>query len=200
MASLLIDDLNKSNLKVINFYKNEKQLIKSACKNSREAQRLLYEKHAPKMLSVCRQYIKDIHFAEEAMLNGFFKVFKNLKTFKFEGSFEGWVRKIMVRESISFLRKKQRLVFVEDYDNTFVADVVVIETDLDVHHLQRMIDSLPEGYKTVFVMYAIEGYKHKEIAELLQISESTSKNQLFKARKVLQERIVKEKIMENGTN
>ncbi len=187
-------------MKVINFYKNEKKLIKGVCKGDRAAQRFLYEKHAPKMLSICRQYIKDVHFAEEVMLNGFFKVFKNIETFKFEGSFEGWVRKIMVRESISFLRKKQRLVFTDDVENTFVSEVTVIETALDVHHLQQMIDELPEGYKTVFVMYAIEGYRHKEIAELLQISESTSKSQLFKARRALQERLVEEKIMENGTN
>ncbi len=95
-------------MKVIQLYKNETKLIKRAQTNNREAQHVLYELHAPKMLSVCRYYIKDLQHAEEAMLNGFFKVFKNLKHFKSEGSFEGWIRRIMVRESISFLRQQKK--------------------------------------------------------------------------------------------
>ena len=99
-------------MKVIQLYKNESKLIKKAIQNNREAQHVLFELHAPKMLSVCRYYIKDTQHAEEAMLNGFFKVFSNLKRFKGEGSFEGWIRKIMVRESISFLRQKKILNFL----------------------------------------------------------------------------------------
>ena len=95
-------------MKVIQFYKNETQLIKKAAKQHRDAQQQLYVQYAPKMLSVCRRYIKDVHFAEEAMLSGFLKVFLNLNTFKFEGSFEGWVRRIMVNESISFIRKEKK--------------------------------------------------------------------------------------------
>ena len=98
-------------LKVIQLYKNESSLIKKAVANNREAQHLLYELHAPKMLSICRYYIKDIQHAEDTMLHGFFKVFSNLKSFKNEGSFEGWVRRIMVREAISFLRKQKHVEF-----------------------------------------------------------------------------------------
>jgi RNA polymerase sigma factor (sigma-70 family) len=179
----------KSFLKVIQLHNNESTLIQSAVRNDREAQRVLYDMYAPKMLSVCRYYIKDMQHAEEAMLNGFFKMFKNLENFRFEGSFEGWVRRIMVRESISFLRQQRHIEFpvetVEysnDYDNT-------LHINVEVDQLQHLIDSLPEGYKMVFIMYAIEGYKHHEIASMLQITEGTSKSQLFKARKMLQEKL-----------
>ena len=180
---------NQLFLKVIHLYKNEALLLKKARRNDRDAQHVLFEIHAPKMLSVCRYYIKDIQQAEEAMLNGFFKVFQNLKSFKNEGSFEGWIRRIMIRESISFLRKKKSVEFVtqeiHDQDDQYNS----IESNLEVSEIQQLIDELPEGYRMVFVMYAIEGYKHHEIATLLNISESTSKTQLFKARKVLQQKI-----------
>ena len=178
-------------MKTITFYNNEKQLIKKAASGKREAQQRLYDKYAPKMLSVCRQYIKDIHFAEDVMINGFVNVFKHLNSFRHEGSFEGWIRRIMIRESISYLRKKQFVVFddevIQENDNSHIS----ISTALDVAHIQGLIDQLPEGYRMVFVLYAVEGYKHHEIAALLQISESTSKSQLFKARKVLQKQLEK---------
>ncbi len=164
-------------------------MLKKAIAGNRQAQRTIYEKFAPKMLSVCRQYIKDVQFAEDVMINGFVKVFKNLKSFEHRGSFEGWIRKIMVRESISYLRKKQFVV----YDDAIFEknDVGITETEsiLDIEHIQDLIDSLPEGYKMVFVLYAVEGYKHHEIAKMLKISEGTSKSQLFKARKMLQENL-----------
>jgi RNA polymerase sigma-70 factor (ECF subfamily) len=176
-------------LKVISLYKNEKTLLERAIKNNREAQHVLFEMHAPKMLSVCRYYIKDLQFAEEAMLNGFFKVFSNLKNFKATGSFEGWIRKIMVRECISYLRQQKKLEFpVEEFDfnNGYSNN---INTEIEVEQIQLLIDALPEGYKMVFVMYAIEGYKHHEIANMLNITEGTSKSQLFKARNLLQQKI-----------
>jgi RNA polymerase sigma-70 factor (ECF subfamily) len=179
----------KSLLKVIQLYKNEKALIKKALRKNREAQKMLFEMHSPKMLSVCRYYIKDLQHAEEVMLNGFFKVFSNLKNFKNEGSFEGWIRRIMVNESISFLRKQKKIeLLVEDVEIQYdYSDDT--ETEIDAEDIQRLIDNLPEGYKMVFVMYAIEGYKHHEIAERLNISVGTSKSQLFKARKLLKQQI-----------
>lgn len=171
-------------------YKNEATLIKGALKNNRDAQHTLFEIHSPKMLSVCRYYIKDIQHAEEAMLNGFFKVFTKLNSYKNKGSFEGWIRKIMVRESISMLRKLAKVEFPTEeivsndtYNNISIA--------IDVAQIQQLIDKLPEGYRIVFVMYAIEGYKHQEIAKELNISEGTSKSQLFKARKLLQQQMNK---------
>ncbi|MEP5339229.1 MAG: RNA polymerase sigma factor [Algibacter sp.] len=190
----------KSFLKVIQLHKNESLLIKKAIKNNREAQQVLYDLHAPKMLSVCRYYIKDLQHAEEAMLNGFFKVFSNLKSFKNEGSFEGWIRRIMVRESISFLRTQKQIEFPIDDINYKTEFTNNIKTNIEVAEIQQLIDALPEGYKMVFVMFAIEGYKHYEIAEILNISEGTSKSQLFKARKMLQGKIKKLNNTSYGTN
>lgn len=185
-------------MKVIQF-NNEKQLIKRAIKGNRDAQRKLYDQHSSKMLSVCRYYVKDVHQAEEAMCNGFLKVFTKLDTYNNKGSFEGWIRKIMVRESISYLRTRKDLYFSEDGIIEHNESINNIQTNLEVEHIQQLIDELPEGYRVVFVMYAIEGYKHKEIAETLGISESTSKSQLFKARKQLQAQLKKE-LENNGTN
>src|SRR5690606_8344091 len=179
----------KSFLKVIKLYQNKDALIKKAAHNNREAQQVLFDMYAPKMLSICRYYISDLHFAEDVMLHGFFKVFTHLKGFKNEGSFEGWIRRIMVRESISFLRKQKHIEFsIEDlkYENDYDDS---LSTAMDVADIQKLIDGLSEGYRIVFVMYAIEGYKHHEIASMLNITEGTSKSQLFKARKILQEKI-----------
>ena len=174
-------------MKVIPLYKNERQLIARAAKNNREAQQQLYKKFSGKMLSVCRMYTKDVQHAEEVMLNGFLKVFTHISDFKSDGSFEGWIRRIMIREAISFLRRQKKLEFQEEVilNESFNN----IQSDIDVEHIQRLIDGLPEGYRVVFVMYAIEGYKHQEIAELLNITPGTSKSQLFKARKMLQEKL-----------
>jgi len=177
-------------LKIISLHNNEKQLIKKSIKGDQQAQKLLYEKFSPKMLGVCRQYIKDLHFAEDVMVNGFVKMFNHLGSYQYKGSFEGWVRSIMVRESISFLRKKQFVVY--DDDAVEVREEVlgpISDGLLDMEYVQYLIDGLPEGYKAVFLLYAIEGYGHKEIAEMLAISEGTSKSQLFKARKMLQENL-----------
>ncbi|WP_298506117.1 RNA polymerase sigma factor [uncultured Maribacter sp.] len=185
-------------MKIISFYKNETQLIKKAVSGNREAQRFIYDTYAPKMLGVCRQYIKDMQFAEDVMVAGFLKVFSKLDSFKHQGNFEGWIRKIMIRESISYLRKKQFVV----YDDEIIEKNTIVDygndTVLEVEYIQNIIDDLPQGYKMVFVLFAIEGYKHKEIAEMLEISESTSKSQLFKARLLLQKKLREQNIIGYG--
>lgn len=141
------------------------------------------------MLGVCRQYIKDIQFAEDVMVSGFVRVFSHLGSFKQQGSFEGWVRRIMVNECISHLRKRQFVVFD--------GEVLEARSDLsdcshdqyEAEYLQSLIDDLPEGYRMVFLLYAVEGYRHHEIAGILGISEGTSKSQLHKARRMLQENL-----------
>ncbi|SHJ47056.1 RNA polymerase sigma factor [Pseudozobellia thermophila] len=181
-------------MKIIPFYKNEKQLIRKSISGHRDAQQRLYEKYAPIMLSVCRRYVKDLQFAEDVMVTGFVKVFKNLESYRGDGSFEGWVRKIMVRESISYLRKHQFVVF----DNCVFEEAALQvdkEDPLDVEYIQHLIDALPEGYRTVFVLYAVEGYKHQDIAQILGIAESTSKSQLSKARKWLQEKLKQQNVI-----
>lgn len=144
------------------------------------------------MLGVCRRYIKDTHFAEDVMIEGFVKVFQSLGSFRHEGSFEGWVRRIMVRQAIDFLRKREFIVFEDELQESEAgpeepSDVLLLD------QIERWVEALPEGCKTVFYLYAVEGYKHTEIAELLNISENTSKTQLYKARKALRQRIIRQK-------
>ncbi|KQC32801.1 RNA polymerase sigma-70 factor [Nonlabens sp. YIK11] len=177
-------------MKVIQLYTNEKKLIEKAAQGDRKAQRRLYDKHAGKMLSVCRQYISPIETAEEIMLNGFFKVFTKLETFNHEGSFEGWVRRIMIRECLNFLRKKDPFKWSSEIDEGKFEDEPEEEAeDVPLDQIQQCIDQLPDGYKSVFVMYVIDGLKHHEIATMLGISENTSKSQFRKARLLLQEEI-----------
>lgn len=188
-------------MKIRSLHKNYSSLIAKAKKGNRRAEHELFELFAPKMLSICRQYLKNNDVAEEVMLSGFLKVFNNLKNFAGEGSFEGWIRRIMVNESISQLRKDKRLLFKDDVEiENSISQVTYLETELEVAEIQVLIDNLPDGYKTVFVLYAVEGYKHGEIAELLQISESTSKTQLFKARRMLQANLNKQNIISYGTH
>lgn len=176
-------------MKVIPLHIDQKRLIKKAIKQDRAAQKTIYERHSPKMLSVCRLYIKDAHFAEDVMLRGFFKVFKNLKSFGHNGSFEGWIRRIMVHEAIDFLRAKKQLDFSASLEEEHQLSSTIDSKDSETDYIQRLIDNLPEGYRVVFVMYAVEGYKHREIADALGIAVGTSKSQLAKARKMLQRQL-----------
>lgn len=134
------------------------------------------------------------------MLNGFFKAFINLSNFKNEGSFEGWLRKIMVREAISFLRQEKKVEFSMEEVVVKPEQTNNIQSEIEVNEIQQYIDELPEGYKMVFMMYVIEGYKHHEIASLLNINEGTSKSQLYKARQLLQERINKSNAINTVTD
>jgi RNA polymerase sigma-70 factor (ECF subfamily) len=188
-------------MKVINLHQEEKQLIELAVKNNRQAQQQLYVKFSPKMLSVCRQYVNDIHRAEDVMITAFMKVFTNLNKFEFNGSFEGWIRRIMVNECIDFIRVKKNIFQLQDIDNVILSEAEDSEEmeDFSTDEIQLLIDSLPDGCKTVFNLYAIEGYKHKEIAELLNIKEGTSKSQFANARKLLQAQVLKLKNKQNGT-
>lgn len=186
-------------LKIISFYKNDRVLVRKAAAGNSRAQHTIFEKYSPKMLGVCRQYIRDIHFAEDVMIKSFVKVFNRIETYRGEGSFEGWIRRIVIRECISFLRKKQFVVFDDEVIHKKPPMGHIPTTEVDVEHLQRIIDDLPEGYKMVFVLFAIEGYKHSEIAAMLDISESTSKSQLFKAKRILQDQILKQKVLGYGT-
>ena len=169
-----------------------------AVESNRQAQQMIYTKFSPKMLSVCRQYVKDIHHAEDLMITAFMKVFTHLKNFESKGSFEGWIRRIMVNECISYIRAQKKVSFLEDeyYKEDSFNN---IESNLSVDDIQFLIDSLPEGYKMIFNLFAIEGYKHQEIADMLGISESTSKSQVFHARKMLQEQVLKLKNFSHGT-
>lgn len=175
-------------MKVINLYQQENEIIALAVKNNRQAQQCIYSKYASKMLSVCRQYIKDIPLAEDIMITAFTKVFVNLERFENKGSFEGWIRRTMINECISFIRVQKKVHFVED---TVIFENVDNDSDIQfsMEDIQALIDSLPDGYKIVFNLFVIEGYKHKEIASMLGIKEGTSKSQFAHARKILKSQI-----------
>lgn len=182
---------------VIKLYQIEKELIQLAAENNRRAQQELYLRFSPRMLGVCRQYCKDLHVAEDIMITAFMKVFTNLKKFNHEGSFEGWIRRIMINECISYFRTQKKVNFIED-ENYIVESYIEDEGQFSVDEILFLIDKLPVGYKMVFNLYAIEGFKHQEIAAILGISEGTSKSQLSRGRKMLQEQITKLNY-ENGT-
>jgi RNA polymerase sigma-70 factor (ECF subfamily) len=188
-------------MKVIHLHQEEKKLIALAVDNNRQAQQRIYTQFSPKMLSVCRQYVKDIHRAEDVMITAFMKVFTNLNKFEHSGSFEGWMRRIMVNECIDFIRVKKNVFQHQDIDNVILSELEESEemNDFSANEIQLLIDFLPDGCKMIFNLYAIEGYKHKEIAQLLNIKEGTSKSQLANARKLLQAQIVELKKKQNGT-
>lgn len=183
-------------MKIIPLHTDIKKTIIKATKNDRMAQKMIYDRFAPKMLSVCRMYVNDLHFAEDVMVKGFFKVFQHLDKFKHEGSFEGWIRKIMVRESIDYLRSLKKMDFTIGTDGVdIMEDTQQMNLRAEDEYVQFVLDGLPEGYRAVFMMSVIEEYSHQEIAQLLDISEGTSRSQLFKAKRMLRERL---KENENG--
>jgi RNA polymerase sigma-70 factor (ECF subfamily) len=165
----------------------ESELINQVQNNNRAAQKQLFDQFSPTMLSTCRQYIKDLHNAEDVMLCAFMKVFQNINQYRNDGSFEGWIRKIMIRESLSFLRSKKELNFIEDASQSVLS--VVSDSYEISNDYQKLIDDLPKGCRYIFVLSVIEGYKHQKIAEMLNISVGTSKSQLAYAKKLLKQQI-----------
>ncbi len=165
----------------------ESELINQVQNNNRAAQKQLFDQFSPTMLSTCRQYIKDLHNAEDVMLCAFMKVFQNINQYRNEGSFEGWIRKIMIRESLSFLRSKKELDFIEDASQSVLS--VVSDSYEISNDYQKLIYDLPKGCRYIFVLSVIEGYKHQEISEMLNISVGTSKSQLAYAKKLLKQQI-----------
>lgn len=169
----------------------EKQLIQDALKGNRNSYKTLYDKYAPVMMTVCRRYAKNQQEAEDFLQDGFLKVFKNLHQFQFSGSFEGWIRRIMVNTALKAVTKKSyknEYVGIEDYQHEPVEAEVI--SKLNAEEILKLVNDMAEGYRIVFNMYVIEGYSHKEIAEHLNVEESTSRSQLVKARRWLQEKIL----------
>jgi RNA polymerase sigma-70 factor (ECF subfamily) len=169
----------------------DSDLIKGCISGNRKYQEKLYETYSSKMYSVCLRYCSNSDDAQDVLQDGFVKVFKNLEKFREEGSFEGWVRKIFVNTAIEHYRKKANLVSItesievtqEDYNWSGFDQL--LEKDL-----LKIIKRLSPGYRTVFNMYVVEGYSHKEIAQLLNINEGTSKSQLARAKAILQKMIL----------
>jgi RNA polymerase sigma-70 factor (ECF subfamily) len=171
-------------------------LVKEAKKGSAAAQKCIFDQWAPKMSLVCRRYVKSPEDAEELMLDGFFKFFRNIGTFEYHGdaALFAWLKRIMINECLMFLRKKNLFVLVSDSN----AEDTGIEEEalnrLSAAEIFNLICLLPTGYRTVFNLYEVEGMAHKEIASLLGISEGTSKSQLSKAKVLLQKMLSQNEI------
>lgn len=183
---------------IIPLFTSETQLVKALQKADPKAQKRLYEKYAPKMLTICRRYLADDMEAEDVMIDGFMKIFEKVVDFRLEGSFEGWMKRLMVNEALMALRSKRKEGIGIEYDKMMEAEnPTEVDTSLEAEELMTLVMSLPTGFRTVFNLYAIEGYSHAEIAEKLGISEGTSKSQLSRARVILQQMIAKTDI-QNG--
>jgi RNA polymerase sigma-70 factor (ECF subfamily) len=169
----------------------EYELIKGCIRQDARCQRMLFDRYAGKMMSVCLRYANDSMEAEDMIQDAFIKVFQYLGQFKFEGAFEGWIRRIVVNTAIRHLEKK-KMHFKDIDDNSYNAPQIDPQayTHLGEDDLMKLISQLPEGYRLVFNLNAIEGYSHEEIAVMLNIQPGTSRSQLVKARKMLQHQIL----------
>lgn len=167
----------------------EQELIQGCLRGDRRAQKALYERYSAKMFGLCKRYVKTIENAEEVLIEGFCKVYQKIDMYSGQGSFEGWIRRVMVNEALMFLRKNYRFNEHTDIDEVpSIADHQESAEDaLSAKEILELLDELPTGYRTVFNLYVLEEYKHREIAEMLGISINTSKSQLILAKKRLQE-------------
>ena len=172
--------------------KSFKRLVKACLEGNREAQRTLYESLSPKMFPVCLRYMGNREEAEDVLQEGFVTLFSKLDSYSGKGSLEGWARKIFVNTALMQLRKNDVLKESEDLEGAWDVssqDPTIIQ-NIGYQELLEIIESLPPGFRTVFNMYVIEGYSHKEIGEALGISENTSRSQLQRARMILQKKIL----------
>ena len=174
----------------------EDELLAGCLRHDPRAQRQLYERFAPKMLAVVRRYVRAAADADDVLAQGFVNVFRYLPQFAGRGALTGWIRRVMVHEALKFLRKRPTLTVSLDEESEGncrlserLGTAATVESDLAVADLWRLLNSLPVGYRTVFNLYAVEGFTHPQIADLLGISEGTSKSQLSRARHLLQRRL-----------
>jgi len=167
-----------------------KDFIEKLYKEDRVSQRILYESLSPKMFAVCLRYVNDYEIARDVLHDGFVKVFTAIKTFRGEGSFEGWVRRIIVNTALEYLRKKKDQ-FEVDLDHAKVKEDESKVEGYDYKFFLKIIAELPHQYRTVFNLYAIDEYSHSEIADILNISESSSKSNYSRAKAILRSKLEK---------
>ncbi len=174
------------------------ELIAGCKKRDRKAQKILYDTYSPVMLGICVRYSNDVPEAEDILQEGFLKIFQNIHEFEGKGHFVGWMKKIMVNTAITLYHRNKKHYFHDDLDNieNEPEDQITPESVYSTEELYKLIHGLPQGYKVIFNLYAIEGYKHKEIAEKLNIDESTSKSQYLRAKKYIRNELAKmEKVL-----
>lgn len=170
---------------------SEEEIIEGCKKGNKKAQKLLYDLYSRKYYGICLRYFKNSNEAEDALQEGFVRIFNNIGKFRFEGSFEGWMRKIIVNTTLNFYKSNFKHYYGTDYDEVEekIEDEYSASDTLTVELMLKTIQELPDGYRIVFNLFEIEGYSHKEIADMLGISVNTSKSQLMKAKKMLQKKL-----------
>lgn len=171
---------------------DELSLIAGCKRGESLARKELYELHAPAMMSVCMRYVSDRETAKDLLQDGFIKVFTKIDTYSGTGSFQGWMRRVFVTTALEHLRRNDALRSssnIDEYDDAVENIEASALERLSANELLACINELPNGYRTVFNLFAIEGYSHSEIASMLNISESTSRSQFIRARKVLQKNV-----------
>lgn len=170
----------------------ESDLINGCIEGNRRMQEELYRRFSPRMYAVCLRYAGTAEEAQDVLQEGFVKVFKKLDSFRAEGSFEGWVRRVFVNTAIEHFRRKKYLQPVtEKEENTLEGNYLSVLDDLAERDILDLVQQLSPGYRTVFNMYVVEGYTHKEIGDMLGVSEGTSKSQLSRAKVILQQLVKK---------
>jgi RNA polymerase sigma factor (sigma-70 family) len=176
----------------------EEAIFQGCLRNDAAAQRELYNRYSPKMLAVCYRFGHNREDAEDMLQEGFIKVFSQLHTFQNKGAFEGWIRRIIVHTCINNLKKNKR--FNESVDIVYASSIQTREESVpsivQAKQIVECIRMLPIGYRTVLNLYAIEGYSHKEIAEMLDIEESTSRSQYTRAKQMLEDILVRKRIIQ----
>lgn len=164
----------------------ELEKVISDCKrNKRKAQVILYNQYAPMLLGVCSRYVAEKSEAEDILQESFLKIFRNIKEYNGKGHFEAWMKKIVVNTAITHFHKEKKHYYHDDLDNVNdveLQDTISPQHEFESRELYNLLKTMPEGYKMIFNLYAVEGYKHKEIAQKLNIEESTSKTQYLRAK------------------
>ncbi|MCD4790486.1 MAG: sigma-70 family RNA polymerase sigma factor [Bacteroidales bacterium] len=171
---------------------SEEQIIEGCINNKRKAQKTLYSKYYRRMLGICLRYCSSKDEAEDVMLDGFMNIFSKMKLYNKRGSFEGWMKRVIVNTAIDNFRKNKKHYYhsdIDDFENELVIEANLLES-FSAKEILNTVQQLSEGYRIVFNLFAIEGYSHQEIADMLGISINTSKTQLFKARKLLQKKLI----------
>jgi len=164
----------------------ERELIERCRKKDRRAQQCLYDRYGPMLFAVCKRYVLRKEDAEDVLVEAFFKILTHLEQYKAEGSFEGWMRRITANEALMFLRRRNLFQFDIEIGEVDFAETNSIHSELAASDILNFLEKLPTGYRTVFNLYVMEGFKHREIADILGISVNTSKSQLILARRKLQ--------------
>jgi RNA polymerase sigma-70 factor (ECF subfamily) len=177
---------------------NDNDLIAACRRKEMRARKELYESYAGTMLSLCARYVGDREVAKDILQDGFYKIFTKIDNYSGKGSFEGWMKRIFINTALEYLKKKRFLTFISKYEYEIEDTKISVFDELTADDLHKCISELPDGFRTIFNLYAVEGYSHVEIAKMLNIKEVTSRSQFLRARNILKEKIKHIVLQENA--